>query len=340
MRVRSVNCYLVYPGKHSKDQHDIVGSVVPKSGKVYDLLEKIFRNAENECTIGIIFNPSQEGKQQNDCRDLFEEYIAKRNLAVGRKIAQRLQESTTHTSGLGLLFIMYGESQTGWQLMLSRFPADQGILAEERSDKLSIEFVDQIFLKSASAYKAAVYSDKKGVFSTWTGKAIDKQINLSLDQLAQYWIGGFLNSSLATTPAEGTRRLASSLGAAIKTLSNPEEKSEIGAAATLASVFAGKTTTIKGFCEHFGMRPVVVETIRKFVKSDELFLEKFQFEVEEFRSVLPFRTVELNNGGIMTADAGKFDDVFHSEPVEGRQDEIRYVTQGKVVQERLKKART
>jgi hypothetical protein len=42
---------------------------------------------------------------------------------------------------------------------------------------------------------------------------------------------------------------------------------------------------------------------------------------------------------MLTADTDKFDKFFEQEPVEGSKDEIKFVTRGQVIDEKLKTAR-
>ena len=42
---------------------------------------------------------------------------------------------------------------------------------------------------------------------------------------------------------------------------------------------------------------------------------------------------------MLTADTDKFDKVFQQEPVDGVKDEVKFITKGKVVDEKLKTAR-
>jgi putative GTP pyrophosphokinase len=62
--------------------------------------------------------------------------------------------STTHRSGLGLLFLVTGEDDGETKIVVSRFPADSGVLAEEKGKGLTVEFLERIFMKGAKSYKA------------------------------------------------------------------------------------------------------------------------------------------------------------------------------------------
>src|ERR1041384_7754219 len=125
----------------------------------------------------------------------------------GRLIANRLQAVSTHRSGLGLLFLMKGDVNGEHRLVISRFPADQGVIAEEHAERLSVEFVERVFMKSAKAYKSVMYSAETPEDGYWQGRAVYLQIS-GPRELSDYWIREFLISELRTTGPAGTKRLA------------------------------------------------------------------------------------------------------------------------------------
>lgn len=339
MKINTIHCFLVHPAKSVDTQPDIGGTTVPKSGKLYLMLESIFERAKEECSTEISFNHNMDGKQQNDCRDLLLDYIQKPHLPRGRKIALRLQAVTTNKSGLGLLFLMVGQENQHAKLVLSRFPADQGILAEERKDSLSVEFLEKVFMKSATSYKAVFFEDQVTTTGFWIGRAVDKQINNPSEIVARYWIRDFLASDLRTTAAAGTKRLAVALRDAISSLDDTVAKNEISAAVTLAPSLSGRTTTIDQFCDRFGLSPTTREAVRKAVRNDALMAETFQFDGTEFGRFIAYRLVELDNGATLSAESSQFDSVFSKEQTAKNDGRIRFATVGRVVDERLRKSK-
>ena len=200
MPIEHIHTYLVHPGKGSEEPPQIGGTVVALEGKLFDLLSDIYAKSDRECDIDISFNHSGEGKQQNPCRDLVVYYLRGPTVARGRHIAQRLERVTTHRSGLGLLFLIAGKEGREYKIIISRFPADSAILAEENRQALTVEFLERVFMKSATAYKAALYQHASFAAGFWVGKAVDKQINPGVVQLSNYWIAEFLDSISAPLP--------------------------------------------------------------------------------------------------------------------------------------------
>ena len=340
MDIQIIHCFLVHPSKHEENPPDIGGTRVTKSsGKIFTMLKGIFDNAETDCKIDITFSHNAEGKRQNDCRNLVLAYANSHKIEDGRNLAARLQAVTNNISGLGLMFTMAGSHGAHSKVVMSRFPADQGILAEEGEDSLTIEFLEKVFMKSATAYKAAMYSGKTTGAGFWNGKAIDKQINDNATQIANYWIRDFLAAELKTTAAAGTKRLAVALRTAINTLTNKEAKAEIAAAVTLATGLNGQATSAQSFCQNYGMSVAATDAVKKAMKSEDLMNENFQFDINEFRQHLAFRYVELDTGGVLMAESSRFNEVFSQEPAGEAEENIRFTTEGKIVNQSLRKSK-
>jgi hypothetical protein len=64
--------------------------------------------------------------------------------------------------------------------------------------------------------------------------------------------------------------------------------------------------------------------------------ERFQFDLTEFQTIVAFKSVELSNGATLTAASDNFDDVFSQVVIDARAQEMRFTTEGKVVNEKLK----
>lgn len=328
----------MHPAKDAAEQPHIGGTSIPSSGKLFNMLNDIYKKSEFECNIDVSFNHNDTGAQQNDCRDLLTQHIASPTVETGRLIAERLQSFTTNRSGLGLLFLITGNESKNHKLLISRFPADNGILAEEDKDSLNVEFLEKVFMKSATSYKAVLYSGQSLTSDFWDGRAIDKQISHDILKISNYWIKDFLASDFKTTPAAGTRRLADSLLKAMRQADDQDIKEEIVAASRLASNLGGIPTSINDFTSKYGFSDKTKDLIKKQLNNDQLFNEKFTFSGQEFKKHIAFQSIELDNGGILMADAQNFDSIFKREEING--DKNRFTTEGRVIDQKLKRNRS
>jgi hypothetical protein len=336
MAIQMIHSFLVHPDKGVQEQTPIKGTRVTGEGELVQMLRAIYNAAPEECKYEISFLP-KDGMQQNPCRDLFLAYIREPNKRNGQAIAARLQQFTTHRSGLGLLFLIQGREKADNRFVVSRFPADNGILAEENQETLSVKFIERIFMKSATAYKSAVYEGGSFDADFWIGKAIDKQINSDIT-ISDYWIRSFLASDFAVTGARGTRRLAAALRDAMNQTDDLEVKQELAAAARLAPNLEGHVTSAAQFADEFHLSPLARDAFREPLRQGRLFNEQFQFTSAEFLAHLSFRSVELDNGAVLTASTAHFDHVFNREAMPDNQ-AIRFTTSGRIVNDKLRKAK-
>jgi len=290
LAVEHVHTYLVHPGRGQQTPPRIGGTTVRlDGGRLCTLLENIYGRSDIECDIDISFNHDSAGKQQNPCRDLLIKYLTHPTLPSGRLIAKRLQDKTDHRSGLGLLFLITGTEGRSHKIVISRFPTDIAILAEEGGQSLTVQFLERVFMKSATSYKAVMYEDTSLQAGFWFGKAVDRQIiRQRAIESAEYWIFDFLASSFRTTAAAGTRRLAVALRNAAKK-ADLSAKREIVAAVTLAAGLKGRTTSMRAFQDQFHLSPAAKEIIESQV-APNLLNEHFRFDLDEFSSQVGYRT--------------------------------------------------
>jgi hypothetical protein len=335
MPIERVHSFLVHPGKHIDPPPPISGTSVPR-GKLFSMLEALFEKSTDDCDTDIVFRPDEHGQQQNEARELLVNYVRQPSIRTGRAMASRLQEMSTKRSGLGLFFLLGAKVGRAHAVMLSRFPADEGIVAKENADDLDVEFIERIFMKNAKTYKCAVYSSESLDRGFWDGRAVDRQVT-GVAELSHYWIRDFLASELRTTSAAGTRRLAQALKSAIDSAPTEEVRQELVAATT---VLRGQHThrgSASYFVNRLRLSDPAKDALRAAFPRPELMEDSFEFDRAEFDKNIAFRAVELDNGGMMVAEAARFDQIFRPQPLDGANGATRYTTEGLVVGDRLRK---
>ena len=336
MPVEHIHTYLVHPRKGSTAASQANGTTVTLNGRLFDLLNNIYVRSDQQCDISITFAPALDGRQQNDCRDLIRDYLRHPTLATGRAIADRLERQTDQRSGLGLLFLIAGRGDRDHKIVISRFPTDTAIYVDENPRALTVEFLERVFMKNRASYKAVAYQHASLQAGFWTGNAVDKQLNSPGGKLSNYWISDFLASEFTVTAAAGTRRLAIALRNAAKN-SDLDVKQEITAAATLARGLAGQRLSINDFGEQFHLSEAAKAAIADQLKTPRLGQERFEFDLTEFQTMVPFKSVELSNGGTLTAPFAEFEEVFRKELVDEEHQQVRFTTEGRIVDEQLKR---
>lgn len=301
------------------------------------MLSAIFHSEADQRDFEFSFEPAPDGSQQNDCRDLFVEACLNHTLENCLAIAQRLQLNTDNRSGIGLVFIMAGDHGGTARFVVSRFPADEAILAEVEEGGLGVEYLERVFIKKMSSYKAVLLHDKNPAAEFWQGWVTDRQAGGGAENISSYWLKDFLNADFAETPQVATRRLAEALKKAIKANPNIDVKTEIASAISLApGAMQGKQTSIAQFCDHFGFSEDSKLTIQTQLSKPSLFDKTFVFDRREFSKRLSYRTVEMDNGAILTAPSENFAKTFEVKQMDDGTFE--YSTRGHIADERIAKS--
>jgi hypothetical protein len=334
MPVEKIYSFLTYPKRNQPEEAIVSGAQIPlDDGRLCRMLTDIFNDAGKDCNVPVMFISDGE-KQENATRSELLALLQKPSIAAASPLAKRLQAATGGSSGMGLLFICIGkDGEKDTRVVISRFPADEGIVAEKTSEKLTVSFVEQVFLKSAYSYKAATYLWDGRPNQLWKGHVVDKQINHGSKAVADYWIVDFLRSEFSTTAAQGTKRLAKAIKAALQATSDIAIKTQLTSAAQLAANIPKKSMTISEFCDTFHMSDVAKQAILAKVDPPRLVHEKFRFDVAEFSRHLAYKQVELDTGAVLTALAEKFDECFKPER---NKDKAVFVAAGYVIDEKLK----
>jgi hypothetical protein len=108
---------------------------------------------------------------------------------------------------------------------------------------------------------------------------------------------------------------------------------------TLGQSLAGQRLSIKEFSKRFGLSSSAQDALAGEIKNSAVLDERFQFDAKEFAKQVPYRSIELNTGVILTADAAQFDKVVHQEVIDPREGKVRLSAEGKVMNDKLTKAK-
>ena len=339
MKLESISCYLIHPGKNIENPTAIEGSSIPAVGSLYEMLGEVFENADTECRIPIRFLMDEEGRKNNAVRNELIQYLQNPGTASGFELARRLQEKTTKTPGLCLLFLLYGREGSKRKMVLSRFPADQGIVAERRDGVLELAFLERVFIKSERRYKAVLYRGTSLENHFWEGMAIDKQINEPNYQIANYWIKDFLASDYKTTSKAGTRRFAVALRNATRSAEDLEVKQEITAMSLLMPGMDQQVVTIEEILGKYGVSTDTREEILKHLQYVELAEDTFKFDKVEYAREVAYRVIELDTGAMISAPVESFDELVGRETIDAGEGRFRFTMGGKIVDERVRARR-
>ena len=334
MKILRIFSSLVPPGKHGDldAPEPIRGTEVALQGNLFRMLADVYVKSDEECNIPIRFLMTEDGTQQNEVRTALVELIQHPSLDGANMLGARLRDVTNVKSGMGLLFFVLGSPEDN-KVVISRFPADQGILAEAHETTLDVEFVERIFMKNQATYKAAVYRGKSFKSDFWDGMVVDHQALIG--HSASYWIRDFLRSDFKTTAQAGSMRLAIALREASKAAPSLATKRQIISAMTLAPGLENRTVVPRELFDRFGFSDETKETVSAKFPNKATLDAAFALDTEEFRRHAKFRSVELDTGAILTAPAERFDEAFERKTLNHEDGLVRFTATGHVMDEKI-----
>ncbi len=195
-------------------------------------------------------------------------------------------------------------------------------------------------MKSAKSYKAALYCGSSFTKDFWRGQAADKQVNSAESVIADYWIREFLQSDFLTPGEAGTRRFAIAVRETMNRSSEPSVKQDIVAMHNfMAQMPAQVGVSAKALLDQFHVPEETQAQIKDRFPRAKSFEETFTFVPDEFVKFVSMRSIELDNGALLTAPTDRFDQVFSRESVSGAANVFRFSTQGSIVDQRFRKAK-
>lgn len=338
MQITNIFSFLVLPEKNKENPKNSTGVELRLEGNLFGMLSDVFTRSDLECDIPIRFLKDDDGNQNNEVRNMLIAFVQNPGVEEGMIIADRLRDYSTGKSGLGLLFLMTGElNDTGEKkLIISRFPADRGILAERVGEGLQVQFIERVFLKSATSYKAALYRDTSLDAGFWSGFAVDKQINMPGYQIANYWIKDFLHSDFKTTSKAGTKRFAVAIREASKKAPSLEIQQELIGLRLLVGGLRGQVVSIEGVMNNFGLSDYAAKAIEEQLTHSGLLSDQFILDQDEFNHYAAFTSIELNTGGVLLAPSEKFNKVFQKVTIDEQQNIHQFIAEGRIIDERIK----
>ena len=81
------------------------------------------------------------------------------------------------------------------------------------------------------------------------------------------------------------------------------------------------------------MQMIMSQTLKSQLSKPALSAKTFKFDASEFKKKVPFRTVEMESGAVLTAPSDQFDKVF--DVTSKSNGDVEYTTRGRVADQRM-----
>jgi len=316
------------------EQKPIAQATLPLAGKLYKSIQRTFNDADRECKLPITFTPDN-GTQSNSVRAAILDIIQTQKISSCKPLIDGLAKLTNQRSGACLVFIIHAVEGAKHKLLISRYKAEEAMVMNENETKLSVELIENAYLKKAYTYKGALYIGSNMNRDFWDGAIVDQQVNNGIKEVTNYWIKDFLQSDFKITSARGSRMAAKALKKAIADAEDVLTKQELMSAVVTMRTSHAQTISIESLLTQRMISSETVEAVRSSLESPELFDTNFVFDHDEFKAIANYKAVYLNTGGVLIADAAGFDRIITQTDIAGT-DEKKFETTGKVINEEVR----
>jgi hypothetical protein len=339
MTIEKIFCVFSPVGKKDEGnwKDKIKHTEIKSDHAIYAQMMKIANNVKTECDLNIIFK-SDEEKQKNIVRNMIIDIMAKKDIVSVLPLIERLSQFTDNKSKSGLVFILLGTIEDKNYFLISRYPAEEGIIFNKGKGKIDVEILDEVFLKNSHRYKLAFFEGKSLAGEFWKGLAIDKQINeasTSIRETSEYWLGDFLQCSLEMTNKRGSTLFAKSLRVVLGDDISEKSKEDVVKMTLGLNKYNKKKISINKILEENQVEKDLAEKIISKLPNKEVAEKVFQFSLNDFSSIFNLRVKYLDTGAILVAPNERFGEIFTQINLQEK-GLVRYTTEGVTTNETVR----
>lgn len=280
------------------------GGLVTVTSEFRLILEQTALNANFERRTRVDFNITRDDRS-NAVRDLVMKYgfgtgsVAKTAAAA---IAERLATAMDRRSTPCLLVIAAMRDRDRRSVTIWTFPRDQVLRLQSGKSGASIEVLNDIFSQTSKLRKAALFAGRNIRGEFLQGRVLDFQVNQSSQEVADFWIGRFLDCVLSIADDTGTRMLANTIRRAVDSCDQLADQEQILTAMMSVRTSPQLRWSLRSFANQF-LSGIAKDTFLASAPNKQVSDSFFAFSRDEFERTLPYRIYSLRTGVFVTAPA-------------------------------------
>jgi hypothetical protein len=248
-------------------------------------------------------------------------------------LAHRLASAMDHRSP-GNLLVLVGSSEGALgSVRVWTFPRDDAFKFDEASEP-TIELLADVFSRTSGLRKAARFDGESHDASFIGGDALDFQTGSNSLDVANYWIGRFLDCRLGVTSTAGTQLVARALRKLDAKLSSPADRQTLTIGAMALRHSPRTNWTLTDVAHEFlpeGLREQLIACSDRPDMNDA----PFSLNRDLFDELVATRVFSLKSGVVVTSPITEVGDADDSaKPVVVTGDQLR--CQGTIAKETLR----
>lgn len=283
------------------------GGRVPFSPDLRDALQSAIERTREGAWTSVRFRVDQvtdeRGRRRSSAsRDAFlslafgDDHEADAGAAV---LASRLATAMDRRSPTNLLVLGANRVDGVGSARVWTFPRDDAFRFVQTAQP-SIELLADVFSRTSGLRKAARFNGENHDASFIGGDALDFQTGSNTFEVADYWIGRFLDCQLGVTPTAGTQLVARALRALNDQLVDPQERQTLTVAAMALRHSPRTNWTLQDIAEQF--LPVdLSDRLLAASAKPEMNQAPFQINHDLFDSLVATRVFSLESGVVVAS---------------------------------------
>jgi hypothetical protein len=253
--------------------------------------------------------------------------------AASLTMAHRLGHAMDGRSAANLLVLSAGVEGDIGSVRLWTFPRDDAFKFDAGA-RPTIELLANVFSRTSGLRKAAQFDGESHDSSFIGGHALDFQTGSNSFDIADYWIGRFLDCRLGVTPVAGTQLVARAMKKLDATLTNPADRQTLTLAAVALRHSPRTNWTLNDVAQSFlpeGLREQLIASSDKPEMNDA----PFSLSHDLFDGMVATRVFSLVSGVVVASPLSEVGDADEpTKPVVITGDQLH--CEGTIAKERLR----
>lgn len=335
MNLFRLHAYSVLPQKGVDRFVDPDGGAVSINSELRNVIDDNLSSAKFDTRTVVDFDVDASTRT-NDVRDIVVDYAFGQPAtakAGSLELARRLSHAMDHRS-TPCLFILAALRQGNLRMVtLWTFPRDEALRLRNRKSGASIQVLTDIFSQTSRLRKAARFEGRQLRNDFLSGRVLDFQANHLVKDVADFWIGRFLECRNGLAGEAGTRLLARAIRTAYEQCTDAGAKQDLYTAVMAMRRSPHRRLSLRDFANRYlHLETEAYDEFIAAIPNDESASAAFDFETEAFDKTIHFRIFELDNGVFVSSPLNQ---IGESVRVSG-QHQKRLSCSGNVVEEKLR----
>lgn len=295
MQLFRVHAYAVEPQRTTEGATRPTGGAVNVNADIRKALEQASNQSrlENRTLVDLQVDTTT---RTNETRELIIQFSFRSSSeakVAALRLAARLSKAMDLRSAPCLLVIAAEKEADRRRITMWTFPRDEAFQFRGGSTHPSIKLLTDIFSRTSHLRKAARFEGKNRRTDFLSGRSLDFQANSTSREVADFWIGRFLNAALAIRGDAGTRLLAKCLRDAYDAAQSLTEREQLYAAMVAVRRSPKHRWSLKEFAETY-LEGRVKKSFLSTAPNETTVNSSFDFQRDIFDTTLNFRVFHLN----------------------------------------------